>query len=140
MLCAALVVILVLAVSAKWARAQQLSAGARHVMAIEQGGTVKGWGFETTISSEDGLFYAANAITGIPSGRTWKLISAGPHFTCGVTASGKGYCWGDLETDNLAFPEGKENENWSQLTAGCNAGIICGVTTTGEGVCWGDDS
>ena len=139
MLFAALVVILVLATSAKCARAQQLSAGARHVMAIEQGGTVKGWGFET-----QGL-YGARAITGIPSGApstTWKTISAGAEFTCGVTASGKGYCWGYQDHNSmrktLAFPAGKENENWSQLATGCDSHVICGVTTTGEGVCWGE--
>ena len=136
MLFAALVVILVLATSAKCARAQQLSAGARHVMAIQQGGTVKGWGFETQGS------YGSLAITGIPDGApsaTWKTISAGPDITCGVTASGKGYCWGYQTHNSLAFPAGKENENWSQLATGCDSYIICGVTTTGEGVCWGDD-
>ena len=104
------------------ARAQQISAGYIHSVAVAVGGELVGWGNDLH-----------NRASGYPAGKTWALVSAGSVHTCGVTASGEGCCWGNDSSGQVSgLPSGKE---WSSIEAGNSH--TCGVTTSGEALCWG---
>ena len=57
-------------------------------------------------------------------------ISAGYLHTCGVTSSGKAYCWGNAQT-SLPSVNG-----WRFINS---AGHNCGLTQPGNIYCWGND-
>lgn len=78
-------------------------------------------------------------------GLTMAMVSAGRHYTCGVTRAGKGYCWGRNDSGEHGTGERGLNghaprpiaggHTFSTLSAG--QGQTCGVTTAGKAYCWG---
>jgi alpha-tubulin suppressor-like RCC1 family protein len=64
---------------------------------------------------------------------SFKQISAGGTFACGLTIGGKAICWGD-DTYGQAEPPGVK---FMRISAG--SGFACGLTAKGRIVCWGDD-
>ena len=88
----------------------------------------------------------------VSGGYSWKSISAGEAFSCGVTTSVailyEGYCWGynfggqlgigfrsngSVLTPTLVVG----SHSWEVITAGQSH--ACGVTITGEAYCWGSN-
>ena len=74
----------------------------------------------------------------------WALVAAGDSHTCGVTANGRAYCWG--ENDHGQLGSGRRRQGgepmevdggraWSVVTVGDEHS--CGVTTDGDALCWG---
>ena len=74
----------------------------------------------------------------------WASISAGNNHTCGVTTTGKGYCWG--YNGNGQLGDGTTTDRWSPVPVfgslqwtSISAGVsfTCGITISGAGYCWG---
>jgi alpha-tubulin suppressor-like RCC1 family protein len=83
------------------------------------------------------------AVTG---GLTFVTVSAGGNFTCGVTTSGAGYCWGDNTGGELGDGTGTSSPTPVAVTGGLtfatiSAGLAhaCGLTVTGAAYCWGSN-
>src|SRR3989442_1774307 len=83
----------------------------------------------------------------VAGGLTFRAISAGSGFACGVRTSGAGYCWGA----NFRGELGTGTTNGSATPAAVVGGLsfkavsvggqefACGVTTSGAAYCWGDN-
>ena len=76
-----------------------------------------------------------------------SLSATGVAFSCGVTTSNAGYCWGD----NSAGQLGDSSTTASATPVPVSGGLLfargsiggssaCGVTRAGAGYCWGDNS
>jgi alpha-tubulin suppressor-like RCC1 family protein len=81
-----------------------------------------------------------------PAGVTFSTIDAGLTQTCGVTAQGTGYCWGQII--NGSFGNGTFSGNsltpveaatssgpWLSIQVGGE--FACGINTSGRVFCWG---
>ena len=122
------------------------SSGAAYCWGINQVGAL---GNSTTISS-----YTPVAVLGVDGGvpLTFASISSGSYMTCGLTASGTAYCWGqnsygqlgDNTTTDRYTPVpvlgvgGGAPLTFAQISAG--AGHSCGVVTGGRVYCWGQNT
>ncbi len=76
----------------------QLAAGEAHTCARTSAGQVYCWGLNNNGQLGDGttLNRQAPTLVALPSGVTgFTRIAAGSLHTCGLTASGALYCWGD---------------------------------------------
>jgi alpha-tubulin suppressor-like RCC1 family protein len=84
---------------------------------------------------------------------TFASVSAGRHYTCGVTTTGVGYCWGENDAGQLGN-DSTTNSNvpvpisgglaFAQVDARGSVGgpgsHTCGVTTGDAAYCWGSNS
>lgn len=149
----------------------QISAGYLHACAITNDGTGYCWGDNRNGELGDpsvpincvGFPGAAQCIRAIPNliagGLKFAQIAAGAYHTCGLTTSGKAYCWGLVTADsaNQAFALGNAAYSgelgtqrgsrvpvpvdggftFREITAGWD--VSCGLIVSGEAVCWGDN-
>jgi alpha-tubulin suppressor-like RCC1 family protein len=81
----------------------------------------------------------------VQGNHTFKSLAAGEFHTCGLTASGSVYCWGNNDYGQL----GEEtSEPWSTVPLLVRGGITfswitaggsrtCGLDTSGKAYCWG---
>lgn len=76
---------------------------------------------------------------------TWRSVTNGDHFTCGIDSGNALYCWGtsytagQLGTNDSAahlVPTKVGSAAWSQVSAG--ASHACGIQTNGTLWCWGE--
>lgn len=85
----------------------------------------------------------------VSGGLTFTTIAAGGNFSCGVTSSGAGYCWGFNNNGQLGSATA---DPWSVAPVAVTGGLTftsvaagvgehaCGLTPVGEAYCWGDNS
>lgn len=77
---------------------------------------------------------------------TWAAVSTGQHHTCGVTTTGKGYCWGANGVGQLGIGQTSNygelvpvavagDHRWTYIDAGLH--FACGLDTDGAAWCWG---
>lgn len=92
---------------------------------------------------------AAPAAAAQRSITNWKQASGGGYHTCGVTLSGRAYCWGGDPVGQLGNGPGHTASlvpsqvagaatDWTAISAGGQT--TCALKTTGRLFCWGDDS
>jgi len=105
------------------------------------------WGANGSGQLGDGTNTSRQTPTLVSGGHAWKSISARRSFSCGVTTSGAGYCWGQNHDDDYSQlgNGGSASTNtpglvsgghtWDEITVGDMNG--CGETTAGEAYCWG---
>ena len=80
---------------------------------------------------------------------TWKSVSAGLNFACGIGADNKAYCWGQNDRGQLgnntttwsttpvpvSDASGTTPGTWKSVSAG--TGFACGIGTDNKAYCWG---
>lgn len=83
---------------------------------------------------------------------SWKQVSAGQYFTCGIGQDDRAYCWGNNSSGRLgdgtttqrtlptpvATNTGLGSKKIIDISAGSS--VACAVTDSGEVYCWGDNS
>lgn len=84
----------------------------------------------------------------ISGGGSWKVITTGYNYSCGVKTDNTGWCWGSNDgyqlgngtTTNSSSPAAVSGSYaWSSIdTAPLNGFHVCGVTTSNAMLCWGD--
>ena len=85
------------------------------------------------------------------SKRMWKSVSCGRTHTCGLTVTGRAFCWGSNRLGELGDGSNANNfvkegtpkmveiaEEFRSITAG--DAISCAWTSSGVAFCWGDNS
>jgi hypothetical protein len=84
-----------------------------------------------------GFYVTFNNVTGMTGG-----------FSCGVTAAGKGYCWGSNVQGQLGIDSQSQSVLTPQAVAGAasftglraGATHMCGLAIGGAALCWGSNS
>jgi alpha-tubulin suppressor-like RCC1 family protein len=119
--------------------------GAQHTCGLREDGTAVCWGANDRGQlgvPTPGRQLSPDAVP-VAGGRTFKALAAGDRHTCGLTADGTAWCWGDNGSDQLGGGRGGPapgavggNRKFRTLAAG--AKHTCGVATDGTVLCWGD--
>ncbi|HEX6965540.1 MAG TPA: Ig-like domain-containing protein [Gemmatimonadaceae bacterium] len=127
----------------------KLFAGDSYVCGLIPGGAAYCWGRNTRGQLGDGTTTnesTPTAVHGNPSLGTFAYteLALGGQTSCGLTATGAAYCWGDGLDGQLGlgvaaiyvFPVPVAgNHAFAQLSA--SGQHACGVTTSGAAYCWG---
>lgn len=128
---------------------KQLVAGGNHTCGLTGPGIALCWG--SNLSGELGTgettTYDGEPVS-VGYNLTFDSLSAGVAHTCGVTTTGKAYCWGSNEYGQLGNGDSSHSNSYlpvavvgglvfSKLVAGFSHS--CGVTNTGLAYCWGNN-
>ncbi|HMG18202.1 MAG TPA: Ig-like domain-containing protein [Gemmatimonadales bacterium] len=133
----------------------RLSAGHNHTCGLATNGRAYCWGInyfgQLGIGSATGPeeCIAGTACSTRPvlvaGGLTFSELDVGFEHTCGLTAAGAAYCWGDNGNGQLGNGSTVSSSvpvavggglTFSALSAG-HLGQTCGLTTAGTAYCWG---
>jgi YD repeat-containing protein len=129
-------------------RGETIAAGYSHSCGLTTAGAAYCWGDNSGGQVGDGTT-GTPALTpvAVAGGLTFEQLSAGLIHTCGLTAAGAAYCWGNNDYGQLGDGAGISRSTPVAVSGGLtftqlSAGWIhtCGVTTTGAAYCWGDNS
>jgi alpha-tubulin suppressor-like RCC1 family protein len=127
----------------------QVTAGAGHSCALAAGGRAFCWGSNThgqlgTGSTRD------RSLAPVPvAGRhQFTALAAGSYFTCGITAAGEVWCWGDNASGQLGTVPDSLPQSISPirvpvdgraLSLGAGDRHACSILERDRVVCWGND-
>ncbi len=126
-----------------------VTTGAAHTCALKTGGAAYCWGAnvvgELGIGSEDDNVHSTPVQ--VAGGLSFVSLTAGTAHTCGLTASGTAYCWGDNAFGELGIGTSGNPQpspvavagglTFTELSAGNS--FTCGVSG-GIAYCWGSNS
>jgi alpha-tubulin suppressor-like RCC1 family protein len=123
-----------------------ISTGKSVSCAIRSGGLLYCWGSNGSGQLGDGTISRQNIPTAVDSTITdWVNVSTMSLHTCGLTNSGKIYCWGRNSEGQLATGDILEKHSpslidslfsdWTSAQAGEH--FSCGIRGTGSLYCWG---
>lgn len=138
---------------------KSLTSGYKHACALTSSGKAYCWGDDTYGQLGNGATAAQTSpypvdTSGLTGGETtFKSLSAGSNFTCGITTLGKGYCWGADGSGQLgngatatdqASPSAIDTStlNGESTFISIDAGYAsaCAITSLGKAFCWGTDN
>jgi alpha-tubulin suppressor-like RCC1 family protein len=124
-----------------------VSAGFRHTCGLARDGRAYCWGRSNEgqlgVGSTDGSEKSTPLL--VSGGLTFSSISVGFGYTCGVTTTGQGYCWGNNSEGELGNGT-RDVKNVPTLVAGgLTFSVIvgsvayhtCGISTSQRAYCWG---
>lgn len=128
-----------------------LAAGGTHNCALTGAGSAYCWGHNWTGQLGNPVSPSSNVPVpvALPAGVTLVSLALGQDHSCGLTATGSAYCWGENSHGQLGngttttsstpvavtIPAGASG--FVALTAG--GAHTCGVTDTGAAYCWGNN-
>ena len=127
-------------------RFQRVSAGANHTCAITLGDRrAYCWGVNDFGGLGDGTtVYRATPVP-VVGNHTWRQVSAGNLFTCGITTANVAWCWGGDRSGSLGDGPTQQAKRRPVRVAGDHRFIqisagefhACAVTMTRRAWCWG---
>ncbi|MEO8294329.1 MAG: hypothetical protein ABI613_02360, partial [Gemmatimonadota bacterium] len=128
-------------------RFKSISAGSAHTCGLTSNGTAYCWGGNAVGALGDGnQVFRSKVPVPVVGGLHFRSISAGTGYTCAVTTSNAGYCWGSGTNGELG--NGVEEDQFEPfpVSGGLKFTEIitslfhtCGITTAGAVYCWGDN-
>ena len=153
-------------------RADTLAMGARHGCVIDPGGTAYCFGSNlgrqiafTGANSSGPRAIPGHTFVAITAGDAWTPYEFYQSHTCGIDPAGEAWCWGDNESGQLGYDDGRTFDRstvtvcesgfeytfictetphevpggpWGQIDAGANH--TCAITTAGAAYCWGKNN
>lgn len=125
----------------------QITTSLTHTCALNSNATnnLKCWGSNT--NGQFGSPSPTASLTPFGLSLTYKKISAGQNYTCGIAPDDTLYCWGLNSSNQLG--DGTSNIRTSPvlidsgvpyLTVAAGATSTCGITSSGDLKCWGNNS
>ena len=133
-------------------RFRSVSAGKLHTCALATDGRAYCWGNNAWGAIGNGATGANQPRpVAVAGSLRFSMVSAGDLYTCGVSTTGAGYCWGHNEFNALGDGSTKSateprpvagGYRYRSIVAARSAGraITCGITTDGTALCWGWES
>jgi len=128
-------------------RFRSVSAGKLHTCALALDGRAYCWGNNAWGAIGNGSAGSNQLRPVVVSGSLrFAMVSAGELYTCGVTTTGAGYCWGYNKFNNLGDGSDRPAHEPRAVTGGHRfrsivaaraSGISCGVAVEGAALCWG---
>jgi alpha-tubulin suppressor-like RCC1 family protein len=133
---------------------QRIAAGGffrGHTCGLDDTGDAYCWGDnelgQLGIGSSDAIPHPLPAL--VSGGLTFAALTAGlGRHSCGLTAAGAGWCWGENTFGALGNRSRKDSavpvavagrRTLARLIAGGFIGHTCGLDTSGAGYCWGEN-
>lgn len=128
----------------KWLK---IDVGLSHVCGIRTDNTAYCWGANNYGQLGDGNTNSTNnnSPLAVSGGLTFKDITTGDHFTCGLTTSDEIYCWGRDNSGQLGNDAANTNSNvpvivagggtWTSVSTGYN--YACALRPDKTAHCWG---
>jgi hypothetical protein len=119
-----------------------LTAGYGHTCGIATDGSAFCWGLNGNAQlGNSNTAINANSPVRVTGTQTFKRISAGQSFTCGLTTAGRVYCWGNLGTGSTAVSTPRTYASAPDFTSiSLGAFHACALTADGTAYCWGDNT
>ena len=125
-----------------------LAAGQTHTCGLTSAGAAYCWGSNSDGQLGDGTTTTRLMPTAVitPGGVTFASLTGGQHHTCGLTAAGAAYCWGDNGFGQLG--DGTTTTRLTPIAVTMPGGVTfasltvgqthaCGRTSAGAAYCWG---
>lgn len=128
----------------------KLSVSTTHSCGISTPGPTYCWGGNTSGELGDGSKISKSVPTQVAGITTTPLVSvsAGWGFTCGITSTGAGYCWGNNSLGQLGQGSYSPAERLTPIAISggksfqsISAGGVyaCGISSSSASLCWGDN-
>lgn len=123
----------------------RLATGGSHACGLLQSGEAWCWGNGLSGQlGKDGAFTNSASPTRVVGGHTFAGLTVGSRHSCGLTAAGAAWCWGDNWYGQL----GDGSFSWKNRPVAVAGGHLfeelvagewhtCGRTSSGEAWCWG---
>ena len=127
---------------------REVSASWQHACATQIDGSAWCWGQNQRGQLGAGTTsHRSTAPVRVLGGQQWTSVSAGGWGTCGTTATGTAYCWGENSMGSVGDGTITDRTSPTAVVGGIQLaqvsttwGRTCGVTPTGEVWCWGENS
>jgi alpha-tubulin suppressor-like RCC1 family protein len=116
--------------------------GSQHACALTAAGQAYCWGDNSYGQVGDGTKVQRTVPTPVyqPGGLAFTALDAGTYRTCGLTAAGRAYCWGNpndghFSSDTVVAAPQPANLVFTRVEVG--HAQACGLTAAGKVFCWG---
>ncbi len=126
-----------------------LATGSFHSCGLTSGGAAYCWGDNHWGELGANTCDICAAVTPVPvyGSLSFRTIASGGGYTCGVTSTAAGYCWGNNEKGQLGDGSTANDSAPAAVSGGLRFRVIapgydhtCGFTSDGALYCWGDNS
>jgi len=130
---------------------RSLTVGGGQTCGVTTSGAAYCWGENDWGEGGDGSGAAYHTTpVAVAGGLSFRSVTAGSNYTCGLTTVGVAYCWG-MNTDGRLGDGSADSTTWTMPTPrpvvggltfdSLDAGSVhnCGVTSSGAAYCWGAD-
>jgi alpha-tubulin suppressor-like RCC1 family protein len=126
---------------------QAVSAGSYHTCGLTTSGAIYCWGGDYRGQLGNGTTsYVNGALVAVSGGLTFVAVTVSDDHSCGLTAAGVAYCWGDNGAGELGTGDTVPSTVPVPVTGGLkfvalSAGYAhgCGLTQAGAAYCWGNN-